>query len=233
MNYIKKIVTGILILSMVFGSYTSTAFAANSSIENDKDEIISFEDYYSSMKALYANYGVTYEVLQNNNNVVFTKGLLDEQLATAKQNLEANKQVSNSTYINVVSMPGALDNHNGDISVQSYMPYAYSHTSNVKVSSPSGMGYACFDLTLKATADAQYSTFISINSYTCSQSGSYLNYKNWDETSKSYSLSPDNKICEVSFIGRLTIEYTETKTGLLVGYTSNHNITFNFASYWN
>lgn len=98
----------------------------------------------------------------------------------------------------------------------------------VSLFSPSGMGSADFAITLTATADAQYDTFLNIKNYTCKQSGAYVNFKSWVVTSKSHKISNGNKNCTVTFVGDLTVEYTEPTTGLLVGYTSTHQIDCTF-----
>ena len=104
----------------------------------------------------------------------------------------------------------------------------FRSTQYVSLFSPSGMGSADFAITLTATADAQYDTFLNIKNYTCKQSGAYVNFKSWVVTSKSHKISNGNKNCTVTFVGDLTVEYTEPTTGLLVGYTSTHQIDCTF-----
>lgn len=222
----KKIITGILTLSILLSVFATNVFAAT-----PQEKVISYNEYYTAMKTLYAQYGVKYEILKKNSDVVLTESLLEKQLNSAKQQLEIYAETSsNTTVINMTPQSNIASS--GDVSINSLMPYAYSYTQNYRINSPSGMGYACFNVTLKATADAQYSTFLSINSYTCKQAGSYMNFKSWTQTSKSYRLSQANQLCIMNFIGNLTVEYTEPNTGMLVGYTSRHNIMAMFAAYW-
>lgn len=144
---------------------------------------------------------------------------MNEQLTNTRKKLEVSLVTDNTTFV---------DNGKG-IETFALMPYDYSATQYVTLSSPTGMGYAQFAVILTATADAQYNTFLNIKNYTCKQNGAYVNFKSWTETSKSYKLSNGNKNCIVTFVGDLTVEYTEPSTGIQAGYTSTHKFNCNFA----
>ena len=214
----KKFLCSFMVLSLAITLFHSYSFAAE---RENANEVISFEEYYSAMREIYAEYGVTFEIIDANENYVYTVAFLNDQLQNAQEMLEANKSDADTV---VISMPD-----NDSVGVYSLMPYAYSSTQYYSVISPTGMGAADFAVTLNATADAQHKTFLSIKDYTCNQYGYYFNLKSWTETSKSHSLSNDKQVCTVNFIGDLTIEYTDPITNNVHAYTSTHQITSYFS----
>lgn len=220
----KKLLSGIFTLALVLMCFPVSAFASES---HSAEEVIPLEEYYASMKSLYAEYGVIYEILDFDEDYIFTREFLNEQLTNTREKLEAS--VSQTT-VSVVTNGTTSVDRVGGIEPFALMPYDYSATQYVTLLSPSGMGSAQFAITLTATADAQYDTFLNIKNYTCKQNGAYVNFKSWTETSKSHKLSNGNKNCTVTFVGDLTIEYTEPTTGILAGYTSTHEFNCNFTA---
>lgn len=207
---LRKSVISVILSMVLCICYLQTAFASQGS------NIISIKEYESAMKELYSKYGVEYEVVEENEDVILTQSLLEEQLIISEKQLRDAKNIT--VFEDVPSFtPYAL------------MPYTYNKTVNVKVNSPAGMGSANFDINLKATADAQYGRFISVTSYTCVQRGAYVNFKSWRQTSKSVTM--DGRHCTPYFKGELTIQYLEPRTGMTVGYTSKHTISYVFAEY--
>lgn len=214
------------ILSIMF-VLTMSPLCVHAAESEAVGEVISFDEYYESMKALYSEYNIDYEILAVDEDLVFTRELLERQLMETREKLE-NSASSASVHI-VASETGRQDKTTGDNSTRALMPYAYQESCDVYIMSPSTMGSAWFRMTLNATADAQYNTFLSINSYTFRQNGGYVNFKSWNEISKSHVLSSDRQKCTVTFVGDLVVEYTEPYTGILAGWTSTHEIEYTFS----
>lgn len=209
MNNVKKIV--VVVLAVMF-----LVFPINVSAEVSSDEIISFDEYYNEMRKLYAEYDITYEVLEKKSDIIFTRDILEKNLASSRQRLEAMKHMPD-IYVN------NIPSHSNINRIRSLMPYSYTRTKNVAISSPSALGHATFDITLFATANAQYDEFLDIKRYTCTQSGPYMNLKRWKVLSKDHILL-DRKSCIVHFKIELQVEHNEAITGMAIGYTSTHDI---------
>lgn len=149
----KKLLSGILSLALVLMCFPVSAFALES---NSAEEAIPLEEYYASMKSLYAEYGVIYEILDFDEDYIFTREFLNEQLTNTREKLEAS--VSQTTVSVVTNGMTSIDR--GGIEPFALMPYDYSATQYVTLLSPTGMGSAQFAITLTATADAQYDGFL-------------------------------------------------------------------------
>lgn len=219
----KKLLSGMLALAIILA--ISPAYAKASENENS-GEVISFQEYYDAMKTLFAEYGIRYEILSSDENFVYTRELLDTQLAETRAALE--KTASNTSVSFAINEVESTEQNLGETSVQALMPYDYTETYDEYIMSPSAVGGANFTMTLNATADAQYGTFLSVKSYSFKQNGRYLNFKSWTETSKGYTFSSDRTACTVTFSGELVVEYTEPTTGITGGYTSSHTVTHTF-----
>ncbi len=51
----------------------------------DMEQVISFDYFYSTLKAEYAKYNINYEIERSNENFVYTVGFLNDQLALANE----------------------------------------------------------------------------------------------------------------------------------------------------
>ena len=116
---LKKVMMSfsLLIVSIVFLSSTSNVSAKQSDAIDSKDEIISFDKYYSTLQAEYAKYDIKYEILEKNDSVVLTNSLLNEQLIIAKKQGEANKQkndIMNKQYEMYFKQNNNEKNYNND-----------------------------------------------------------------------------------------------------------------------
>lgn len=220
----KKLLSYILSIMFVL---TMSPLCVHAAEGEAVTEVISFDEYYNSMKELYSEYNIDYEILDVDEDFVFTRELLERQLLETREMLENS---ANSASVHIVASETAdQDKTKGDDSVRALMPYSYQDSCYVYLTNPSILGYAYFKMTLNATADAQHNTFLSINSYTFRQSGEYMNFKSWTELSKSYVLSSDRQKCTVTFVGEIVFEYTEPNTGITAGYTSTHEIEHTFS----
>jgi hypothetical protein len=225
---IKRSMMGLLFLSLIFTFTLGNAFAS----ETKSDEIISFEDYYASLKAEYAKYGIGYEVLENNSNVVFTKELLETQLTTAREQgteyLKQQKEEAEQQAEIDKQIESFIGNNYTNITIKSLMPVTRTDISDHTFVSPSGIGQANIRLQSTATYDVNYGYFMSVDSYSNYQYGPYVNFKSWVTTSENCRIvsfgSGTNNSIRHYVSGLLTIEYTEANTGLQVGYTSSHSV---------
>jgi hypothetical protein len=227
---IKKIVTGMLVLVMMLVSLPINAFAAQS----NSDEIISFEDYYSAMKAEYAKYGHTYEVLQKNDDFVFTKKVLQEQIKLvdkgfkeAEKNSVIDAQLIDSTDNNIVN----ADTVNAES--------ATSFASTSLLIPTTKYSYACISdpYYYKAQANFRFEAHLTENVIagyiysfdSCSfyQYGVFTFLKDWSLNSLTYSLS--NGVAHATASVRITFQYEEPKTGILIGDTFYQTINFAYA----
>ena len=220
----KKLLSGILALVLMLSMSPAYVQAA----ENEhSEEIISFQEYYDSMRALFAEYNIEYEILSADESFIYTRELLDTQLAETREKLE---KTAGLPIISFVANEGASKEDNAEEnSTRALMPYDYTETYDVYIMSPSSMGSAWFTMTSNAIADAQYGTFMNVKSYTFKQNGGYVNYKSWTEISKDYAFSSDRTECTVTFVGELVVEYTEATTGITAGYTSTHTVEHTFS----
>lgn len=226
MRIIKKIVSGILVLSILLTPGIN-AFAATDS----SDEVISFEEYYSTLRDEYFEYGITYEVYQKNDDFVYTKNLLEAQLVKARQEgielIKQQQEIEKQSAVILAELKKSIEIEDRNIVTPMVMYITRNFSSIQTVTSPSGMGRADICLEAEATADADKGYFLWINSYDNYQSGYYVNFKSWDVTYEKCTVESFHGTRNAVFYeveGRLTIEYTEPKTGLLVGYTSSHSL---------
>lgn len=220
----KKLLSGIL--AIIFMLSISPTYVRAAENENS-GEIISFQEYYDSMRALFAEYNIEYEILSADESFIYTRELLDTQLTEAREKLEetAGQPIVSFVAKDVASTEVCV----GENSTRALMPYDYTETYDVYIMSPSSMGSAWFTMTLNAVADAQYGTFMNVKSYTFKQNGGYVNFESWTEISKGYAFSSDKKDCTVTFVGELLVEYTEATTGITAGYTSTHTVEHTFS----
>ena len=172
-------------LSFILLSLPQNAYAAQSSRDN---EIISFDEYYSAMKEEYAKYGITYEIYQKNDDYIFTKGVLRENLNNARQQGKIYKQQKEDEMKNIIELNKDLSVDNNNQYTTRIMPVTVTKQSYQTVSSPMYIGSAEICLETRATVDVNNDKWISVNYVTSYQSGAYVNFKSWVHNSSSYSI---------------------------------------------
>lgn len=193
----------------------------NSDAKKSSAKILTSEEYYSTLKAEYAKYGITYEVLERNNDAVLTEELLQKQLREAKQEgeaLQAENNLAKNTYIQLENESVVILN----------MPVTYTATESTIVKSPSQMGNAEITTQATITENAQYGTMMGVSNITSYQMGGSLNFESWEQTSASSAVYIRHLYTYVN--GILKISYTDPWTGSKIGYTSQHTITELFVS---
>lgn len=222
----KKFLLVMLALMMIFTSFPTTVFAA----ELNSDEIISFEQYYSAMKAEYAKYGHTYEVLQKNEDLVFTKKLLDESLKLVNQRFSEENSVIEAKLVESNDNINANASQEfGILSVDPVVKFADFTVSNRFYYK----ARAGFRIEAHLTDNVISGIFISFDSCTCYQYGTYNFLKDWEIISLDYWLSSDQKSADGNIIIRATFEYNEPNTGILVGDTYDYEVSFSIPEAYN
>lgn len=187
----------------------ANAFAADTT-----NEIIAFEEYYMEIKSEYAKYGINYEILQHNDSVILTKGMLEKQLILARQQGENQNNQNNNQE--------TVKNLKNNIGPSRIMPVTYSLINKHTLQSPCGFGSAEFAVEINVTENIERNYFMSLNSKKCYQDGAYLNFKSWKQESITHIF--DSNGIAVKVKGKLKVEYKEPNTGFVVGYTSDHEI---------
>ena len=218
MKRLRKLVLVMLALVMLINNPTSV-FAAQ---QSSSDEIISFEEYYSAMKAEYAKFGHTYEVLQKNDDFVYTKKILEENLKIADQRLKDSQEnlvvdvsvvdSGNTTNKDNVTTSELSTMASSLINVTKYLDFRIYDQYTSKAS-------AGFRIEAKLTDNPIAGYFYSFDSCNVYQYGTYTFLNSWSLLSLNYYLSSDKKRAVGSLTIRITFEYTEPSTGILVGDT--------------
>lgn len=213
----KMIYTLILSFSLLIGSLPINVFAST-------EKVVTFEQYKKEMQELHSKHGVKLEIKNLGTKNFFTRTELDADLETAKTNLLKNDLYSNDD-IEII-----IPQDNGTISPTSAMPISYTNTEVVKVNGK--YGFAHFKITLKATVDAQYDTFISVNSYSMSEYGAAINFVDWKPGTKSYSIKNNKKECHLTFTGTIITDYLNPTTNIYVEQENEKtvNVVFKAAS---
>lgn len=218
----KKIIAVLISISLLF-SMSVPAFAAEPSTD---DTVISFETFYEALRSEYEKFGITFEVIERTDpDFVYTQGLLDDKIAEIRETM-LNSHVMESTGIEIIDSSIASNS----ITPYSYMPAEIPYQYMEVVYSPgaAGLAWATICLEVVALVDGQYDDLMGIISYTSFQKGSYLNFVSWTQRSMTVTPNYYNNSIRASATGLLTVEYTDTVIGMLVGYTSEHTISHTF-----
>lgn len=228
---VRLFVSTMLLISIILLDSKATVLATYSQEDFMKQDIISFDEYSSAIKAEYEKYGIKYEILEEKEGIVLTKSLLERKLETARaqgelyMQEEASKQkereIIERDFIDISNIKPMVMYVN-----KTYYDYQ-------TVTSPSKMGKAQICLEGQATADADTGVFLWVNYGKSYQSGPYINLKSWSEDSKDCFLytfpGTTVKFLALFVEGTLTVEYTDPDTGLLIGYTSSHTLNIMWA----
>lgn len=222
---------GTLVLSIGFLGTSVNAFASQPEGQSSDQTVISIEEYASALKEEYSQYGIKYEVINEDTDVVLTKKILEEQLLVAKQQGEEYLQEQKSNLMEREMLEKSMTESNAYFPMVMYVKKTYKDYQ--VVNSPSKMGMAQICLEGQATADADKGYFLWANYGKSYQKGPYVNFKSWSEDSADCSIytfpGTSTKMLALFVNGTLTVEYTEAKSGLQVGYSSDHALNVMWA----
>ena len=212
----KRIFTFLLVAIMSF-SLSPSVFAMTS-----EEEIISYEEFITTVQEAYAKYNITYEILEDVSDYTFTRSLLEKKLEQIEKDNKhlLNQESSPLTNTFIKNIKPANEND-----LNSVMPIT-KHLYYYKTCSASdGIGWAriCVDLTI--SADVEHNDLLSIINYTSYPSGSNINFGGWSELYKSATPNYVNDYVDVSITGDLRCEYTDPTTGFLVGSNTQHTLS--------
>lgn len=220
---VNKFLVAMLVLTQILICFPTTVFAAEL---NSDDEIISFEEYYSAMKAEYAKYGHTYEILQKNDDVVLTKTLLEKQIALVDERLSKQNTVLEATLLDNNNIIKANSDKeigvpSSDRGIQSY-DRAVKYFDFVVYDPYFILAYAGFRIEAVIVGNVISGYLNYFESCSCYQYGPYSLLKDWEVVSLDYGISSDQKYANIDAVVRVTFEYTEPNTGFLVGDTLDY-----------
>lgn len=232
----KKIISILLLFTMNF-TFSVPVLAANETTYSDSSSVISFETYYDSVRSEYAKYGVGYEVIEKNDDFVFTQQILDDKLAEIRKTMQ-NTTVSYNVNYNPQSVAdslevfneAAVESHDNSAIIRNYMPVnkTYQYSKYLECPAAPGLAWAYICMEVNAKIDIQYNDIMSILSYSSFQKGAYLNFVSWTQRSMKVTPNYTDDYITATVTGLLTVEYTEPNTNLLVGYTSEHTFSHTF-----
>ena len=230
----KALLSIFVVLSMVVSATAPTYASANST--TDANNVISFEAYYAAVKDEYANYHVEYDCTDNDENFVFTKGLLDQTLAdireqfsdveydTSTNSFKSSEEITQS----VISKSPTLESIVSPNTLFNTRNYVCDRT----VQSPAVAGWATIRVTTNVTEDVSSGVFVNINSCTSRQYGAAVNFISWQHNSNNLAIvdgaSINDQLVSGFVYGTLVVEYTDPNTGLKGTYTSDHQVLVEF-----
>ncbi len=175
------------------------------------DNVISFDEFYSTLKSEYAKYNTGFEISNPNYDFCYTKEYLEEQLEIARdfcEGLEVTVTVCDAERNNI-GIRNRLKNKLGSIEPYAMMD-SYSWTANYEVRSSSAVvpGYIIGKVSVYGDVNLQNSLVASVNSY--QRPSDSLNVE-------SHSLSVSTSINNganiyVTFTGNVTFAWTDPST---------------------
>ena len=203
------------------------------------DQIISFEEYFDAVHAEFAKYGIDYQVLEKNDDFVFTQKILDDRLTEIREAM-SQTSVSNNTDCDfnaattvTTITPRTSTSGSSSTNAARIMPVeqVYQYQQYLECPVAPGLAWAYICIEVVALVDAQGGNLMSIEDYSSFQKGFYLNFVNWEQ--RSMEVEPDYMTGSFTATvnGKLTVEYTEPHSGLLVGHTSEHTFSHTFSIY--
>lgn len=221
MNRMNRVIGLGLALAMCFSLFSS-AYA----VEEKNQNVISFEDYYQALKAEYAKYNVNLEILDHDDSFVYTKELLDEEIASLNSYMKtADFDANTGRFINHVDCKAhASENNIEGQSLLRSMPYTRNWYTYVTLRAPSPVpGSAEMEGAVNATENIQNNTFMYINKVSSRQYGNALNFESWTQTSNSLRIYHSTEIWGWIF-GTIVFVVNEPKTGTVYRNTSDQAI---------
>ncbi len=123
----KKYIRNFSLLLVIVLYIPCTVFASG----ND-DEIISFDEYYTALKDEYAKYGMDFEILDADEEVIFTQEILNEQIEIAKEFRNGLKVKAHNTY----DVNNPVETKEYMVQPRRIMPVDYNWGTSYTISSP-------------------------------------------------------------------------------------------------
>lgn len=226
----KKLMSCILSLALCF-SLAIPAFAFTS--DPAENQVITFEEYFATVHEEFAKYGIDYQVIERNDDFVFTQKVLNEKITEiqdtmSKTTVSYNRDYDPDAEATVNSSVSSVGN---EISAARIMPVEQVFQHEVYLECPYAptLAWAYICMEVVALVDLQGGNLMSIESYSSFQKGAYLNFVSWQQRSMSVNPNYMAGTFRATVNGLLTVEYTEPTTGLLVGYTSEHTFSHTFS----
>lgn len=223
---IKKLLA--LSLVLVLSLSLSVSVYAVAPAASEKNDVISFEEYYKAVKAEYAKYHIDYECNNYDKSFVFTKKLLNQTLNDIKKHVSAFKyDTSINSFISYANVPQSIVEKKTNVESKVSPDSAFinkNHFIYTTVKSPSGMGQAGIQIRINTTEELQGSKFISINSCISRQYGAALNFDSWQDNGNDLDISSNRTWISGCVYGTLVVGYTEPNTGIHATYSSDHVI---------
>lgn len=217
----KKLISLLMSLALAF-SLSTTIFAASPSM-NSTTGMISAEAFFQAIQEEYAKYHITFTAENYDPNATYPVTELNDVIENIRSQM--------ATVDNYDEELGAFVTTFDDISASSApAPYSIMPTEQTfklnGFANGSVIGSAMIEVTVQATVDAQYNTFMSCNSITSRQYGSAINFESWTQTSTSYTISNDPGVSTLTAYanGTLVTSYTDPVSGIKATYTSDHSI---------
>jgi len=192
-NIFKPSILLTLAVIMVLSPLTTKA----ADISEEKNEIVSFDEYYTILKSEYEKYGIELELDQEQGRgMTFTQEFLSEELDRVREECKSLiEEQTESEGIEIIS-----------ISPRAGMPVSAVNYSDHKIKG------TYYEATIRVQArfhwDAQNNKFTGVSEVTSFQNGKAISFVSWKQTEKSTGISSDKKRATAVVKGTYKFSYT-------------------------
>ncbi len=166
----KNVMLIMLLVVLMSIAMIVPAFAAD-------DEVITFDEFYDTLKNAYAAEDMGYEIVDYPQDFIFTKQMLNMKLQTLKDIVASKESFGDCNELSVVDNT----NNAGDADPYSgYMPVQETFTTDRQIDAEVGIGFAQMRIEVVATVNSQNQDLMSVDSYDCYQIGYSQMFEGWE-----------------------------------------------------
>ncbi len=193
----------------------------------EENEVITFEEYYNTVKGAYAQYGIEYDVISRDESVILTREMLNVKLANIA---EGAATLKDSTEVDANISTDTIENVESSVRPAAYMPIQQEYRYCKTIVGYAGLLPCVADIYLivEITANVDNGDLLSIDDYRSVQLGGATNFDSW--TVEEMTVTPNfyNETFYAEAIGYFRGSYADPLTGINESYTSEETISHTF-----